>query len=150
MSSSGYVVDTSVVIERVVKSSPFKRRVEQLFDSARSGSAALYVTLPTLSEVLYVASKVYAAAGVEDPNEEAARLTLWLTAVAEVVQPTESVAVRAGELKKLLGLALVDCYAIATAEQLGCKALFLKPEREMLRKIELVEQLPIEFLARTA
>lgn len=149
MNSSRYVVDTSVVVERVIQGSPFKERIERLFEDARRGSVSLYVTLPTLSEVLYVASKIYALAGIEDPNREAVLLTLWLTARANTVQLAEDAALRAGELKKILGLALVDCYAIAAAEQLGCKALFLKPEKEMLKKRELVEQLPIEFLAES-
>ncbi|MEM1509183.1 MAG: PIN domain-containing protein [Thermofilaceae archaeon] len=148
MSSSRYVVDTSVIVERILSSSPFKERVEVLFDDARRGGVSLYVTLLTLSEVLYIASKIYALAGVEDPNREAVLLTLWLTSRARIVQPTEDTALRAGELKKTLGLALVDCYAIAAAEQLRCKALFLKPEKEMWRKKELIKQLPIEFLAK--
>lgn len=147
MSSSRYVVDTSVVVERILSSSPFKGKVEQLFEGARRGSVSLYVTPLTLSEVLYVASRIYALAGVEDPNREALLLALWLTARAGVVQIAEDVALRAGELKKTLGLALVDCYVIAAAERLGCRALFLKPEREMLRKGELIGQLPLEFLA---
>jgi len=64
-----------------------------------------------------------------------------------IVAPGERAALRAGELKKALKLALVDCYAIAVAEELGSKALFLKREREMLGKEKLLERLPVEFLA---
>ncbi len=68
---------------------PRSRGVEQLFGNARKGGVSLYVTLPTLSEVLYVASKIYALAGVGDPNGEALLLALWLTARASVAQLAE-------------------------------------------------------------
>jgi predicted nucleic acid-binding protein len=142
-----YVVDSSVILERIIKTSPLKARVEQLFDKARKGGVVLLVSLPTLSEVLYAASRIYSLAGVEQPNEEAYTLVEWVKSRCKLVAPSEGAALRAGELKKMLGLALVDCYVIAVAEEVGGRALFLKREREMLGKEKLLEQLPIEFLA---
>lgn len=144
---TSYVVDSSVILERILRTAPFKERVERLFNEARRGRVSLFVSLPTLSEVLYAASRVYELAGVEQPNEEALTLVEWLRARCRVVVPGESTALRAGELKKLLKLALVDCYVIAAAEEVGGKALFLKREREMAGKGELLERLPVEFLA---
>jgi len=142
-----YVVDSSVILERIIRTSPLKARVERLFDEARKGRAVLLATLPTLSEVLYAASRIYSLAGVERPNEEAYTLVEWVKSRCRLVAPGESAALRAGELKKLLGLALVDCYVIAVAEEVGGRALFLRREREMLGKEELLSQLPVEFLA---
>jgi len=143
---TSYVVDSSVILERIIRSSPYKAKVERLFSEAR-GRVKLFVTLPTLSEVLYAASRIYELAGVEQPNEEAGTLVEWVKTRCRVAAPGENTAMRAGELKKVLKLALVDCYVIATAEELGCKALFLKREREMLEREELLKRLPIEFLA---
>ncbi|MCC6040126.1 MAG: PIN domain-containing protein [Thermofilum sp.] len=142
-----YVVDSSVILERIIRTSPLKARVERLFDKARKGGVVLLVSLPTLSEVLYAASRIYSLAGVEQPNEEAYTLVEWVKSRCKLVAPSESAALRAGELKKMLGLALVDCYVIAVAEEVGGRALFLKREREMLGKEKLLEQLPVEFLA---
>jgi predicted nucleic acid-binding protein len=144
---TSYVVDSSVILERIIGSSPYKVKVERLFSEAARGKVRLFVTLPTLSEVLYAASRLYELAGVERPNEEAATLVEWVKSRCRVVALSENSALRAGELKKLLKLALVDCYVIAAAEELGCKALFLKREREMLEREELLKRLPIEFLA---
>jgi len=143
---TSYVVDSSVILERIIRSSPYKAKVERLFSEAR-GRVKLFVTLPTLSEVLYAASRIYELAGVEQPNEEAGTLVEWVKTRCRVAAPGENTAMRAGELKKVLKLALVDCYVIAAAEELGCKALFLKREREMLEREELLKRLPIEFLA---
>ena len=143
---TSYVVDSSIILERIIRSSPYKAKVERLFSEAR-GRVKLFVTLPTLSEVLYAASRIYELAGVEQPNEEAGTLVEWVKTRCRVAAPGENTAVRAGELKKVLKLALVDCYVIAAAEELGCKALFLKREREMLEREELLKRLPIEFLA---
>jgi predicted nucleic acid-binding protein len=142
-----YVVDSSVILERIIRTSPLKARVERLFDKARKGGVVLLVSLPTLSEVLYAASRIYSLAGVEQPNEEAYALVEWVKSRCKLVAPSESAALRAGELKKMLRLALVDCYVIAVAEEVGGRALFLKREREMLGKEKLLEQLPVEFLA---
>jgi len=134
-------------LERIIRLSPLRAKVERLFNEARSGRVTLFITLPTLSEVLYAASRIYELAGVERPNEEASTLVEWAKSRCRVAAPGENTALRAGELKKMLKLSLVDCYVIAAAKELGCKALFLKREREMLEKEELLKQLPIEFLA---
>jgi len=144
---TSYVVDSSVILERIIRSSPHKAKVERLFSEAARGRVKLFVTLLTLSEVLYAASRLYELAGVERPNEEAATLVEWVKSRCRVVALSESTALRAGELKKLLKLALVDCYVIAVAEELGCAALFLKREREMLGKEDALKRLPVEFLA---
>ncbi len=134
-------------MERIIRTSPLKARVERLFEEAKKGRVSLLVPLPTLSEVLYAASRIYSLAGVERPDEEAYTLVEWVKSRCRLATPSESAALRAGELKKLLGLALVDCYVIAVAEEVGGRALFLKREREMLGKEKLLEQLPVEFLA---
>jgi hypothetical protein len=43
--------------------------------------------------------------------------------------PNTKMAFRAGELRKAFRISLTDCYAIAAAEHLNAKALFLKPEK---------------------
>jgi len=147
VSSGRYVVDTSVLIERIIRNSPFKSLVEDLFTRALNREVELYVTLPTLSEVLYVASRIYSHGGIDDPNKEATSFILWITSRARIITPTLDIALRAGELKKELGFSITDCYVIAAAERIGGKALFLKLEGEMRGRIESIRSLPVEFLS---
>jgi len=104
----------------------------------------------TVAELLYTASKIYTAAGVEDANAEAFNFAKWALARARVVDADVSTSLRAGELRKQFRIALPDCYAIAAAEKLGAVALFLKPEREMLPKLDELRKLPLAFLAELA
>jgi len=136
---TSYMVDSSVILEKIVRTSPLKARVERPFDEAKEGRVLLLVPLPTLSEVFYAASRIYSLAGVKRPNEEAYTLVEWVKSRCRLVTPSKSAALRAGEFKKLLELALVDCYVIAVAEEVGGRALFLK--REMLGKEKLLQQL---------
>ena len=131
MRASSLVLDTSVLVEYIVERAPYRGLVERLFEEARSGRLKLYTSPVTLSETLYVASRIYAAASLPNPNREALDYVLWLEARAEVVVVDEEIALRAGELKKALRIALPDCYVIATAEKVGAKPLFKKLEREM-------------------
>uniref|UniRef100_A0A7J2U0E1 PIN domain-containing protein n=1 Tax=Ignisphaera aggregans TaxID=334771 RepID=A0A7J2U0E1_9CREN len=101
---------------------------------------------PVLSEVLYAASRIYSVAGFAEHNRMALDLVLWIKNVTEVTEITLDIALRAGELKKLLGIALTDCYVIATAETLNATALFLKIEEEMKKRMHLIEKLPVEFI----
>jgi len=66
--------------------------------------------------------------------------------LVENVELTHDIALRAGELRKLLRIALTDCYVIATAESLNSIALFLRIEKEMRNRIGLIGRPPVEFL----
>ena len=131
MRASSLVLDTSVLVEYIVERAPYRGLVERLFEEARSGRLKLYTSPVTLSETLYVASRIYAVASLPNPNREALDYVLWLEARVEAVVVDEEIALRAGELKKALRIALPDCYVIATAEKVGAKPLFKKLEREM-------------------
>jgi predicted nucleic acid-binding protein len=101
---------------------------------------------PVLSELLYASTRVYEMAGLEEPNVKALDFLLWIEGLVDIVELTHDIALRAGELKKLLRIALTDCYVIATAESLNSTALFLRVEKEMGNRMDLIRRLPIEFL----
>jgi len=145
-SSERYVVDTSVIVTYIAENLPGRDRVVELFEGASRRGVELYATCQTLSEVIYVASRIYGAAGVEEPNKRALDFTLWFMSIAKIVDVTPEMAFRAGELRKAFRISLADCYVIAAAEHLNAKALFLKPEKEMLAKIDMIKNLPILFL----
>jgi len=148
-SSKSYVIETSVALAYIVENAPGRDKVVEIFNIAKKGKVKLYTVYPVLSELLYVASKIYSATGLAEHNKMALDLVLWIKNVAEVVEITLNIALRTGELKKLLGIALTDCYVIATAEALSVTALFLKIKEEMKKRIHLIEKLPIEFIVKT-
>ena len=91
--------------------------------------------------MLYTAARIYRAAGVENPNEEAENLVTWITSRAGVID-----SVTAGELKKRLGIALPDCFVIASAKRIGGRALFKSVEKEMRGVEEELSRLGVLFL----
>ena len=142
-----YVLDTSVIVEKIIRNSPYREKVEQLFSAQRLGTVKLLVAIPTLSESLYIVSRIYQLAGVKNANEEALNYISWLKTKITPVNIDEETAIVAGELKKQLGLALADCYVIAVAQKIGGLALFLKRESEMIAKEQLISKLPVRFLS---
>ncbi|MBC7091958.1 MAG: PIN domain-containing protein [Nitrososphaeria archaeon] len=142
-----YVVDTSVLAEYIIRDAVYRNVVEKLFNDALKKTIELYVTPYTISELIYVSSRIYKIALLENSNEEALNFVEWLNTRVKYVQITGEISIEAGELRKRFNIALTDCYVIAAAVKLQAKALFLKPEREMLEKIEELRELPIAFLA---
>jgi len=120
--------------------------VERLLEDADSGRLRLYVSPITLSETLYIASRIYAAASLPNPNREALDYIYWLRSRAELVDIDEEIVLRAGELKKSLRIALPHCYVIATAERVEARPLFKKLEREMKPVREELRKLGVLFL----
>lgn len=124
-------LDTSVLVEYIVRSAPYRGKVAELLEKAVEGDLTLYVSSPVLGEALYIASRIYEAAGEEDPNGRALEYIYWLKERVKVVGVDEDLAIRAGELKKRLGIALTDCFVIAAAEAVKAIPLFRRIDREM-------------------
>ncbi len=149
LGKTSLVLDTSVLVEYIVRKAPYRSKVEKLFKEAATGKLKLYVSYVTLSETLYVASRIYQVAKVSDPNNEALNYIMWLKRQVEVIGIDENIALRAGELKKLLHIALPDCYVIATAETLHATPLFKKIEKEMKPVQDTLRKLGVKFLEET-
>lgn len=140
------VLDASVIVERIIESAPHRDKVTKLFEKALAGEVDLYATPIALSEVLYVASRVYEAAGLSDPNGEALNYALWVNGRTKTIELDENLAFRAGELKKRLGIALPDCYVIAAAEKVKATPLFREIETEMSSILPELKRLGATFL----
>ncbi len=143
------VLDTSVIIEYIIMRSPYRPMVARLFEKASAKQLDLYVNTVTLSETLYVASRIYEASGVDEPNREALDFTEWIRSKTYVINIDEDIALRAGELKKQLHIALPDCYVIATAIAVNAAPLFKKQEDEMKPVINDLRRLGVKFLTET-
>ena len=140
------VLDTSVLVDYIVLRSPYRTKVAKLINKASTGKLELYINAVTLSETLYVTSRIYQAAGAENPNREATDFIDWIKNRAKTVNVNEDIALRAGELKKQLYIALPDCYVISTAEAINATPVFKKVEDEMKSVIEKIRKLNIKFL----
>ena len=140
------VLDTSVLIEYIILKSPYRNKVVNLFDKARSNQLKIYVNIITLTETIYIASRIYQIAKVDDPNKEAMDFVEWIKSKAQVINLDENTAFEAGELKKRLHLSLPDCFVIASAKTVKATALFKKLEEEMKPVINELRALKIKFL----
>ena len=127
------IVDTGVLIEYINEAGKYHEKVRKLIESGSSDS--LLVTPITLSEVLYVSYRVYKAAGLSEANDYAREFVEWLLSRLKVTEVNHEIVVKAGEIKKKYGIALLDCYVIATADYLKDKALF-KKEKEILQVLD--------------
>ena len=123
------VIDTGVLVEYINEESENHEKVKKLIDSNNN---SLYVTPISLSEVLYVSYRIYKAAGLNDANNRAKEFVEWLSFKLNVTDINQDVIMEAGEIKKKYGIALPDCYVIATAKYLKVKALF-KREKEIIQ-----------------
>ena len=139
-------LDTSVLIEHILSKSPYRPKVALLFDKAIRGDIKLFVNTITLSETLYVASRIYQAAELENPNIEALHFIEWIKGRTKIMNIDENMAIRAGELKKQLRITLPDCYVITVAEAINARPLFKKQESEMIPIMNSLEKLGVLFL----
>jgi len=140
------VLDTSVIVEYIISRSMYRAKVARLFDKAGNGRLELYISPITLSELLYIVSRIYQLAGLSNPNEEALNYVEWIKRRSRVADIGEDLIFRAGELKKLLGIALPDCYVIATAESVKASPLFKTIEKEMEPVQAELKKLGVKFL----
>lgn len=140
------VLDTSVIVEYIILRSMYRPKVVKLFDLALSGEVELYVNPVTLSELLYVASRIYSVAEIDNPNDEALAFIEWVKRRSKLADINEDIIIRAGELRKLLRVALPDCYVIATAEALKATPVFKIIEREMKPVLTELRKLGVKTL----
>ena len=135
-------LDTSVIIEYIDENSKYRDQAKAVFSAILSGFLEALVPHPVLVEAFYVSARIYREVGLEDYMDRAVSLVEWLYRhpFITVLDGGLHMALRAGEIKLEYGLALTDCYVLAASKIYGCKALFRKPEREILKRIDLLRK----------
>jgi len=146
LKGSTIVPDTSVIIEYIVKNAPYRSLVEKLFKDAIKGFTRILISAVTLSEVFYIATRIYRIADDKRPRERALEYLTWLEGFSEIINVSKEIAIRAGELKDHLGIALADCYVIATAITFDAIPLFKKIESEMKDVVEELRNYGVLFI----
>lgn len=131
-------IDTSVIIEYIDKRGDLHEQAEMIFSALSTSKLEVITPHPILAETYCVATKLYQKLRIENPQVVASKLIEWLYRLPTTIIPSEdlSLALETGKAKLNHGLALTDCYVLAASRIHGCKALFKKPEREMLENIE--------------
>mgnify|MGYP000038164652 CR=1 FL=1 len=136
------VLDTSVIIEYIDRKGILHEQAKIIFNAILKGKLAAIIPHPVLSETYYVATRIYRFLGLNEPEQRAVKLVEWLYHL-----PTISIrgldldlVVEVGLVKMKYGLALTDCYVLASSKVYGGKAVFKKREREMLKHISEIEK----------
>ena len=132
------VLDTSVIIEYIDLGGEFHEQAEGVFSALLTGKLEGIIPHPVLAEMHYVATRLYQELQIEKPQALASKLVEWLCRLPTTIIPAGSanLAIETGKAKLNYGLALTDCYVLAASKIYGCKSLFKKPEREMLKYID--------------
>ena len=131
-------IDTSVIIEYVDLKGELHEQAQIVFSAILNGKLEGVIPHPILAETYCIITRLYQKLQVEDPQVVASKLIEWLYRLPTTIIPSEDVnlAIETGKAKLSYGLALTDCYVLAASKTYDCKALFKKPEKEMLGKID--------------
>lgn len=130
-------IDTSVIIEYIDLKGENHQQAEVIFSALSTGKLEVIISHPILAETYYVATKIYQKLQIEKPEAASSKLVEWLYRLPTTIIPSEDInlAIETGRAKLNYSLALTDCYVLAASKMHNCKALFKKPEREMLKSL---------------
>ncbi len=131
-------LDTSIIVEYIDRKGEFHGQAEAVISACSTGELRAVLPHPILAETYYVTARLYYKLKVEEPYVHASSLIEWLVRLPTTILPSQTIglAVEAGKTKLDHRLALTDCYVLAASRIHGCKALFKKPEGEMLENID--------------
>ncbi len=135
-------LDTGVIIEFIDLKGKFHEQAAALLDSITKGQLEAILPHPVLTETFYVAAKIYAATGADNPLEKAAKLVTWFyhLPAATVCGEQVELALEAGRVKHCYRLALTDCYVLAASRIYHARPIFRKREHEMIKMMEKIEE----------
>jgi len=135
-------IDTSVIIEYIDLKGELHEQAQAVFSATLNGKLEGILPHPILAETYYVAERLYRKLQIENPQIVASKLIEWLYRLPTIIIPSGDInlAIETGKAKLNYGLALTDCYVLAASKIYNCKALFKKPEREMLKNIDILKK----------
>jgi predicted nucleic acid-binding protein len=135
-------MDASVIIEYIDLEGEFHEQAQTVFSVILTNRLESVLPHPILAETYYVAIELYHKFQIENPQDVASKLIEWIYRLPATVVPSEdaNLAMEAGKAKLNYGLALTDCYVLAASKIYSCKALFKKPEREMIENIDNIKK----------
>ena len=146
-----FAIDTSVWIESIVENAKYHNIALKFIDGLERGEIQSVITPITVSEVFYVAYRVYRTVGM--PHNDAERKAelffekLYSHKNIRVILNKE-ITLLAGKIKSKYNISLSDSYILALAKNKSAVPLFRAPEKEMEGKIKkLKEEFHVKFLS---
>lgn len=135
-------MDTSVIIEYIDLKGEFHEQAQAVFSALLMGKLENILPHPILAETYYVATKLYDKLKLENPQLVASKLVEWLYRLPTIIIPSENtnLAIETGKAKLNHSLALTDCYVLAASKIYNSKALFKKPEKEMIKNMDILKK----------
>jgi len=132
-----FVLDTWAIVALLQGEEPAASRVKQLLAEADKGSAALFMSVMNLGEVMYCIGKVKGEREAEDTLEQIRHLPMT------IVPATEEAVLAAARFKIRHAVSYADAFAVMTAQR--SNGILVTGDPELLR---LGSEMQIEELVR--
>ena len=143
-------IDTGVWIEYINTRGVLHTQAKAVVDSVNQGKISAILTPLTLTEIFYVAERVYQEVHKPPQSEiHAKKLYDFIYYHPHVeVKPLEyELCLNAGIIKTRYNIALSDCFLLALSEHNNVTILFKNIESEMKQNIsELIKRFDLKFL----
>jgi predicted nucleic acid-binding protein len=143
-------IDTGVWIEYINTRGVFHPQAKAVIDSVDRGEATATLTPLTLSEIYYVAQRVYQEVHTPPHSEIFAKKLydfIYYHPHTEVKPLDYELCLNAGIIKTKYNIAFSDCFLLALSENDNATVLFKNVENEMKQNIkELNERFNLKFL----
>lgn len=143
-------IDTGVWIEYINTRGALHPQAKAVIDSVDHGEATAILTPLTLTEIYYVADRVYQEVHTPPQSEILAKKFydfVYYHPHVEVKQLEYKLCLNAGIIKSKYNIAFSDCFLLALSEHDNTTVLFKNVENEMKRNIkELNKRFNLKFL----
>jgi len=143
-------IDTGVWIEYINTHGALHPQAKTVIDSVDQGEATAILTPLTLTEIYYVAERVYQEVHTPLQSEILAKKLydfVYYHPHVEVKQLEYKLCLNAGIIKTKYNIAFSDCFLLALSEHDNATVLFKNVENEMKRNIkELNKNFNLKFL----
>jgi predicted nucleic acid-binding protein len=143
-------IDTGVWIEYINARGVLHDQAKAVIDSVNQGKITAILTPLTLTEIFYVAERVYQEVHTQSKSQILARKLydfIFYHPYAEVKPLDYELCLNAGIIKTKYNIALSDCFLLAISEHNNTTVLFKNLESEMMQnKQELIKRFDIRFL----
>ena len=144
------VIDTGVWIEYINARGVLHTQAMAVVDSVNQGKISAILTPLTLTEIFYVAERVYQEVHKMPQSEILAKKLydfIYYHPNIEVKPLDYELCLKAGIIKTRFNIALSDCFLLALAEHNNVTILFKNIESEMKQNIsELKKRFDLKFL----
>ncbi len=143
-------IDTGIWIEYINTRGLLHTEAKAVVDSVNQGKITAILTPLTLTEIFYVAERVYQEVYTQSQSEILTKKLydfIYYHPNVEVIPLDYELCLNAGIIKTRYNIALSDCFLLALSEHDNATAVFKNLENEMKQnKQELIKRFDLIFL----